>query len=482
MCHSCQCADVAGPRVPSHARPGRRPLRATAPPPVKFRALLPMPWAMDAGEPPPKDLTAIARACGAFAIVLGGVIFAGWLLDLGVLTRLAPGLPAAMPNSALMFVACGTALMFEAGRVRSGIAATAAALFVVALSGATLIEHAAGVDVGIDTRLGKDFGALEHPGRPATHTAAAFLLLGLCLLATGWRTAVGGALAAVLGAGAAAVVGLAVAGYLVGVDYLHGSASLHGMSVHTAVGLVVVLVGQCALRPEIPPASWYAGSGVGEAAARRLMAPGLVLPFLAGALAQLGAGLGLYTDRFAMSLVIVLFAATIQGLTFLAVRTVRRHAAVREALERVGRKQMQRFTTLAGRAPIGIFETDPEGSIRYVNARWGEITGLSDTGFIGGGRVVHPDEREEIRAAWAAAAADGRDFREEFRFVRPDGEVRWVSAHATALRDDDGRLTGFIGSVLDITDRRASEERTAAIVGRIAEAVSVIARTASTCM
>jgi diguanylate cyclase (GGDEF)-like protein/PAS domain S-box-containing protein len=429
---------------------------------------------MDSGGPPPRDLSTIARACGAFAVVLGWAILLGWLLDLGVLTRLAPGLPAAAPNSALMFVACGAALTIQAGRAPSRPAATVAALFVVGISAATLVEHAAGVDLGIDTTLGGDYGALENPGRPATHTAAAFLLLGLTLLATRRRTRVGGALAGVLGAGSAAVVGLAVAGYLVGVDYVYGSASAHGMSVHTAVGLVVVLVGAQALRPELPPASWYARMGPGEAAARRLMVPALVLPFLAGALAQLGAELGLWSERFALSLFVVLFAAAIQGLIFLAVRTVHRHETVREELERAGREQVRRFTTLADRAPIGIFETDRDGKLKYVNSRWGEITGMSDSGYIGGGRMVHSDERASIRAAWAAAADGGRDFREEFRYVRPDGEVRWISAHATALRDQEGAVTGFIGSVLDVTDRRESEQRTASIVGRIAEAVSVI--------
>ena len=52
--------------------------------------------------------------------------------------------------------------------------------------------------------------------------------------------------------------------------------SVHGMSAHTAVGLVVVLVGAFALRPHTPPAAWYAAPGAGEAAARSLMVPALV--------------------------------------------------------------------------------------------------------------------------------------------------------------------------------------------------------------
>jgi diguanylate cyclase (GGDEF)-like protein/PAS domain S-box-containing protein len=156
------------------------------------------------------------------------------------------------------------------------------------------------------------------------------------------------------------------------------------------------------------------------------------------------------------------------------VHVVRGHEAIREALERDRREEAQRFTILASRVPVGIFETDPAGNVVYVNDRWQEITGMSDRDFIGGGQIVHPEERDGLRAEWAAAAAEGRDFRREFRLLRPDGEVRWVSAHATGLRNEDGELTGFIGSALDITGRRSAEERTEAVVSRIALAVAVI--------
>ena len=86
-------------------------------------------------------------------------------------------------------------------------------------------------------------------------------MLGACLLVRRWRTPRGDFIAGLLGAGAAASVALAVAGYLVGVDYLLGRSSAHGMSAHTAVGLIFVLVGTFALRPHAPPAAWYASAG-----------------------------------------------------------------------------------------------------------------------------------------------------------------------------------------------------------------------------
>jgi diguanylate cyclase (GGDEF)-like protein/PAS domain S-box-containing protein len=432
---------------------------------------------MEAGAPSPRDLRPVASACGTLAVALGAAIVAGWSLDAAALTRVAPGLPSAMPNAGFMFFGCGVVLLVESGSARSRAAlgaSTAAGLFVTALAAATLVEHVADVSLGIDTRIGSGYADLLHPGRPATHTATGFLLLGGCLLLTRWRSRLGAAVTGVLGAGAAATVGMAVAGYLVDLKYLYGTAEVHGMSVHTAAGLVVVLTGVFALRPEAPPASWFARRGAGAAVASRLMVPALALPFLAGALAQAGAGVGLYSERFALALLVVLFAATIQGLIFVAARAADGHEQIREALERGRGAHARRFTMLASRAPVGIFETDAAGRVTYVNDRWTEITGMAEADFIGGGSVLHLEDQDEIRAEWAAAARAGRDFRRELRFLRPDGQTRWVSVHASALRDDDNRVTGFIGSVLDVTERREGEERTGLVVDRIAEAVNII--------
>jgi diguanylate cyclase (GGDEF)-like protein/PAS domain S-box-containing protein len=420
---------------------------------------------MYAGAPPPKDLTQVARACGVFAIVLGLVIAVGWALQLDVLTSVAPSLPNAMLNSGAMFVACGASLIaLASGRTTLGIGGAA---FVVALSGATLVEYALDVDLGVDNPLGVDFGAMTHPGRPATHTVAAFMLLGCCLAAARWHSRLGDAVAGVLGAGAAASVGVAVAGYLIGVDYLRGNATTHGMSVHTAAGLVIVLVGAFALRPRAAPGSWYARSGGGEVAARHLMGPSLVLPFVLGGLVQAGASLDLYSERFGLSLMVVAVAALIQGLIYLAVDAVGEH-------ESASRMNLQRFTTLTREAPVGIFETDAAGRPTFVNDRWVEITGITPEEAIMGRSALHPDDRDWVQREWQATAAAGGDWSQEVRFLRADGEVRWVSVHGTALRDEAGEVTSFIGSVLDVTDRRLAEERTGMVVRRIAEAVSII--------
>jgi diguanylate cyclase (GGDEF)-like protein/PAS domain S-box-containing protein len=204
------------------------------------------------------------------------------------------------------------------------------------------------------------------------------------------------------------------------------------------------------------------------------MGPALVLPFLAGGLVQMGSTVGWYGQRFGLSIMVVVVAALIQALIHRAVKTVRTHEAIETALERESRANVERFATLTRQAPVGIFETDLQGKAIFVNERWTEITGLTEDELRSGRSPLHPDDAEWVRAQWRAAAAERRDWDAEFRYQRPDGEVRWVASHASAVRDGEGKVTSFLGSVLDITGRRAAEERTGQVVSRIAEAVSVV--------
>jgi PAS domain S-box-containing protein len=67
---------------------------------------------------------------------------------------------------------------------------------------------------------------------------------------------------------------------------------------------------------------------------------------------------------------------------------------------------------------------------------------------------VHPDDRERVHEALEFSVAAGRAFDEEYRLVRPDGELRWISSRAEPTIDGDGHVVGLRGMGQDITDRR----------------------------
>lgn len=123
------------------------------------------------------------------------------------------------------------------------------------------------------------------------------------------------------------------------------------------------------------------------------------------------------------------------------------------------RNSEQRFRALVEHAPVGIFLTDLEGSCDFVNDWWSTITGLSleEARGTGWSQALHPDDRDRVGREWALAVEDCRQFSLEYRFINQGREV-WVSGHAVALTDADGRPAGYIGSIFDLTERKRVEQ------------------------
>lgn len=117
------------------------------------------------------------------------------------------------------------------------------------------------------------------------------------------------------------------------------------------------------------------------------------------------------------------------------------------------------FQALAEVSPTGIFRTDREGRCVYVNERWCEIAGLTAQEAAGEGwsAGLHPEDRDAIFDEWRRAAVESVPFEMESRFQRPDGATTWVFGQARAETDDRGAVTGYVGTITDITERKNAE-------------------------
>ncbi|MBI2813616.1 MAG: PAS domain S-box protein [Opitutae bacterium] len=131
----------------------------------------------------------------------------------------------------------------------------------------------------------------------------------------------------------------------------------------------------------------------------------------------------------------------------------------RRQAEQALRDSEERFRTLAQLAPVGIYQADARGACLYVNERWSALAGLSAAEAAGEGwsAALHPDDREKTYAEWKAFSQGDREFALEYRFRHRDGRVTWVAGGAVALRDAAGSITGFLGTVSDITARKELE-------------------------
>jgi PAS domain S-box-containing protein len=122
-----------------------------------------------------------------------------------------------------------------------------------------------------------------------------------------------------------------------------------------------------------------------------------------------------------------------------------------------------RFRNMADSAPVMMWVTDPEGHCTYLNRRWYEFTGQAPGEGEGLGwlQAVHPEDRRAAEEAFLTANAQRRDYRVDFRLRRFDGAYRWTIDAAAARFADGGEYLGYVGSVIDIQDRREAEARLA---------------------
>ncbi len=123
------------------------------------------------------------------------------------------------------------------------------------------------------------------------------------------------------------------------------------------------------------------------------------------------------------------------------------------------RESEKRFRNMAETAPVMIWMSDEKQATTYVNKRWLELTGSTLEREIGLGwsTHVHPDDVNTTVEYYTAAFDERVPFELEFRVKRTDGEYRWVFTAGTPRFSPDDEFLGYIGTAIDITERKAAE-------------------------
>jgi PAS domain S-box-containing protein len=134
--------------------------------------------------------------------------------------------------------------------------------------------------------------------------------------------------------------------------------------------------------------------------------------------------------------------------------------AERKKTEAALRESEARFRNMADNAPVIIWITAADGNCTYINPRWTELTGLTPEQTMGfaGLEAIHPEDRERIRDAFLAAHRSHAPFHVEYQLRGTNGQYHWVMS-AALPRFDGETFLGFIGSVVDLTDRKRLEEQ-----------------------
>jgi PAS domain S-box-containing protein len=136
------------------------------------------------------------------------------------------------------------------------------------------------------------------------------------------------------------------------------------------------------------------------------------------------------------------------------------------------RENEARFRGMMESVPVLLWMAGLDRGRTYFNPGWLEMTGRRLEDELGNGwtRGVHPDDRARCLETYAMAIDARARFSTEYRLLRRDGEYRWVLDTGVPRSGIDGRIAGYVGSCIDITDRRRGEERLRDVGGQLLSA------------
>ncbi len=124
------------------------------------------------------------------------------------------------------------------------------------------------------------------------------------------------------------------------------------------------------------------------------------------------------------------------------------------------RESEARFRHMADGAPVLIWLADAGRAASWLNQRWLEFVGRPLARELGRGWLegVHPEDRARCVQHYELAYRARQTFQLEYRLRRYDGEYRWVLDHGVPRLGEGGEFNGYIGSCIDVTDRKRAEQ------------------------
>jgi PAS domain S-box-containing protein len=140
---------------------------------------------------------------------------------------------------------------------------------------------------------------------------------------------------------------------------------------------------------------------------------------------------------------------------------VARDVTERKRAEEKLRESEERFRAMADSSPNIIWMTDEAGSARFWNRTYLDYVGIASERMatFDWTAIVHPDDRDGYVAAFETALHKCQTFQGRARLRRYDGEWRWFECRGYPILDSAGRMTGYIGSSLDMTEIYESQQK-----------------------
>lgn len=134
--------------------------------------------------------------------------------------------------------------------------------------------------------------------------------------------------------------------------------------------------------------------------------------------------------------------------------TARRHA------EQALKESEAKFRTITDAMPQMVWSTLPNGDHDYFNEQWYRYTGVKE-GYTDGphwNKILHPEDQARARQVWQRSLDTGQTYEIQYRLRHFSGNYRWTLGRALPVRDEQGKIVRWMGTLTDIHEQKQAEE------------------------
>ncbi len=408
--------------------------------------------------------------CGGIVAAIGALALSGWIFGMRVLASINPNYIPMSPDTAIGFIGFGLILLVRArypfsNRKRLFVAGLVAFGSLYGLL--KFIEYFVKIDLTFETLL---FPVTEQMGafpinRMSPISGSLFVLSGTAFLLTLWKNAherIPDWVAA-LGSLVSGVGFVATTGYMFGTPLLYGG-DIIPVAVTTAVAFLILGIGLVAaagptnifIRPLM-------GSSVRARMLRAFLPLTVTIVWLTSLLDHIIASLfDVNHALFSAGLSLIFVTATV----FVVTQAAR---VITRALDRADQERQRAEERLAYQAYLletvhdAIVASDAEYRLTAWNVAAEKIYGWKAEEVLGrnGLEILQTQFPEAERTEMLRAIQETGYYRGQVTQLRKDGSRFSVEVSSRVLRDQTGRITGYVSVNRDITERKQAEEEIA---------------------
>ena len=117
--------------------------------------------------------------------------------------------------------------------------------------------------------------------------------------------------------------------------------------------------------------------------------------------------------------------------------------------EQALKESEQRFRSLAQNLPQLVWITDAQGNLEFSSVKWKEYTGIEPGGEKEWKAIVHPDDYDNINAAWMHCLTTGNIYASDVRLKNSNGEYRWHTVIGEPVLDNENKIIKWVGALTD---------------------------------